>query len=309
MLLRLLGSVGVISLAATAVVAAGHVKVHEQGKGPTFDSARSWEHLKAMVDLGPRPSGSAALRQTRAYITRQVAAMNLTVQEQTFTATTPAGAVEMTNLIVTLPGRRTDRILFAGHYDTKLFKDIRFVGASDGASSGAFLIELLRALKDQPREFTYEFVWFDGEEAVVAWDLNTDSTYGSRFYVEQGRKAGTLPQIKALILVDMIGSKSLKIERDSYSAGWLNAIVWAAAKRLGHSAQFVDVETTIEDDHLHFVRAGIPSIDLIDLNNYNALGHWHTASDSLENVSATSLQIVGDVLLAALPEIVAYLRK
>ncbi len=309
MLLRLLGSVGVITFAAAAVVAAGHVSMPDQGKVPTFDSARSWEHLKAMVDLGPRPSGSAALRQTRAYITRQVAAMNLTIQEQTFTATTPAGAVEMTNLIVTLPGQRTDRILFTGHYDTKLFRDIRFVGASDGASSGAFLIELLRALKDQPREFTYEFVWFDGEEAVAAWDLNTDSTYGSRFYVQQGRKAGTLAQIKALILVDMIGSKSLKIERDSYSAGWLNAIVWAAAKRLGHSSKFVDVDTTIEDDHLHFVRAGIPSIDLIDLNNYNALGHWHTASDSLENVSAASLQVVGDVLLAALPEIVNYLRK
>jgi Zn-dependent M28 family amino/carboxypeptidase len=118
-----------------------------------------------------------------------------------------------------------------------------------------------------------------------------------------------LAQIKALILVDMIGSKTLRLERDSYSADWLNSIVWAAAKRLGKTAQFTDRDTTIEDDHLHFVRAGVPSIDLIDLNNYNALGHWHTESDSLENVSADSLQVVGDVLLAALPDIVAYLRK
>jgi Zn-dependent M28 family amino/carboxypeptidase len=262
-----------------------------------------------MVDLGPRPSGTAALRQTRAYLTRQLSAMNLTVQEQPFTATTPIGPVEMTNLIVRLPGQRADRILFAGHYDTKIFKQFRFVGASDGASSAAFLVELVRALKDQPREFTYEFIWFDGEEAVDAWDLETDSTYGSRFYVQQARTAGTLAQIKALILVDMIGSKTLRLERDSYSADWLNSIVWAAAKRLGKTAQFTDRDTTIEDDHLHFVRAGVPSIDLIDLNNYNALGHWHTESDSLENVSAGSLQVVGDVLLAALPDIVAYLRK
>lgn len=308
MLLRGLALVCVIAVAAAACVAAAGQNPAPQAAAATFDAQRAFTHLKAMVDLGPRPSGSAALRQTRAYITRQIAALGLTVQEQPFTATTPLGAVEMSNLIVTLPGRRPDRILFTGHYDTKLFKNIRFVGASDGASSAAFLIELVRALKDQPREFTYEFVWFDGEEAVVAWNLETDSTYGSRFYVQQATKAGALSTIKALILVDMIGNKTLRIERDSYSAGWLNDIVWAAARRLGKK-QFVDVETTIEDDHVHFVRAGIPSIDLIDLNKYIEEGHWHTATDTLENVSAESLGVVGDVLLAALPDIVAHLKK
>lgn len=308
MLLRGLPLVSAITLIATACLAAAGGQTRAPSATPTFDSARAFTHLKAMVDLGPRPSGSAALRQTRAYITRQISALGLTVQEQPFTATTPRGPVEMSNLIVTLPGRRPERILFTGHYDTKLFTDIRFVGASDGGSSAAFLIELVRALDDQPREFTYEFVWFDGEEAVGSWDLNRDSTYGSRFYVQQATKAGALSTIKALILVDMIGHKALRIERDSYSAGWLNAIVWGAAKRLG-KPQFVDVDTTIEDDHVHFVRAGIPSIDIIDLNHYIAQGHWHTASDTLENVSAASLGVVGDVLLAALPEIVAYLKK
>lgn len=308
MLLRGLTLVSVITLVAAACMAAAGQAPAAQPGPPTFDSARAWTHLKAMVDLGPRPSGSAALRQTRAYITRQISAMGLTVQEQPFTATTPNGAVEMSNLIVTLPGRRPDRILFTGHYDTKLFRDIRFVGASDGASSAAFLIELVRALKDQPREFTYDFVWFDGEEAVVAWNLNTDATYGSRFFVQQATKAGSISTIKALVLVDMIGNKTLRIERDSYSAGWLNDIVWRAAKRLG-KRQFADVETTIEDDHLHFVKAGIPSIDLIDLNKYISDGHWHTATDTLDNVSAESIGVVGDVLLAALPDIVAYLKK
>ena len=303
MLLRALTLISLVAL--TAAVASA---LAPQAAPAAFDSARAFTHLKAMVDLGPRPSGSAAIRQTRAYITRQIAAMGLTVQEQPFTATTPNGPVEMSNLIVTLPGRRPERILFTGHYDTKLFKDIRFVGASDGASSAAFLIELVQALKDQPREFTYEFVWFDGEEAVAEWNLNSDSTYGSRFYVQQATKAGAISTIKALILVDMIGNKNLRIERDSYSAGWLNDIVWNTARRLGKK-QFVSVETTIEDDHVHFVRAGIPSIDIIDLNKYIEDGHWHTASDTLENVSASSLGVVGDVLLAALPDIVAYLKK
>jgi glutaminyl-peptide cyclotransferase len=306
MLLRALTLISLVAL--TTAVASALAPQATQPAPATFDSARAFTHLKAMVDLGPRPSGSDALRQTRAYITRQIASMGLTVQEQPFTATTPIGPVEMSNLIVTLPGRRPERILFTGHYDTKLFKDIRFVGASDGASSAAFLIELVQALKDQPREFTYEFVWFDGEEAIGAWNLNSDSTYGSRFYVQQATKAGALATIKALILVDMIGNRTLRIERDSYSAGWLNDIVWAAARRLGKK-QFVNIETTIEDDHVHFVRAGIPSIDLIDLNKYIEDGHWHTASDTLENVSAASLGVVGDVLLAALPDIVAYLKK
>jgi glutaminyl-peptide cyclotransferase len=288
--------------------AAGAPQAAPQAPAPAYDSARAWEHLKAMVALGPRPSGSDALRQTRAYITRQISSLGLTVQEQAFTATTPIGPIDMVNLVVTLPGRRTDRILFTGHYDTKLFKDIKFVGASDGASSGAFLIELVRALKDQPREFTYEFVWFDGEESIVEWNIEADATYGSRFYAQQARKANALNTIKALVLVDMIGNKNLQIERDSNSSAWLNDIVWAAARKLGKK-QFADISTSIEDDHLHFVRAGVPSIDIIDLNKYIAEGHWHTATDTLENVSAASLQVVGDVLLAALPEIVAYLKK
>ena len=130
-----------------------------------FDGAKAWDHLKQMVAIGPRPAGSATLRQTRAYLTRQIAAMGLKVEEQPFTADTPIGKVDMVNLIVRLPGRRTDRILFTGHYDTKPIRGVTFVGASDGASSAAMLVELVRAFKDRPREFTYEFVWLDGEEA------------------------------------------------------------------------------------------------------------------------------------------------
>jgi len=271
---------------------------------PVFDSAKAWEHLRQMVLLGPRPAGSPALRQTRAYITRQLAAYGLTVQEQPFTAQTPTGPVAMVNLIVRLPGRRAERILFTGHYDTKLFTDIAFVGASDGASSAAFLIELARVLKDQPREFTYEFVWFDGEEAVIDWyhklpDGTTDNTYGSKHYVQAARKANALTSIKAMILVDMIGDRDLRIRREARSTGWLKDAIWGAARQLGHSRVFVNEEGPIEDDHVPFLDAGVPSVDIIDLE-YDP---WHTKDDTLAAVSARSLQIVGDVMLAALPEI------
>lgn len=294
---------------ATAAQGAAPRPTAPQPAAPKFDGTKAFDHLKAQVALGPRPAGSAAIRQTRAYITRQIAALGLTVQEQPFVATTPIGPVDMVNLIVTLPGRRPDRVLFTGHYDTKPFKDITFVGASDGGSSAAFLIELVRSLKDQPREFTYEFVWFDGEEAFVEWDIDRDSTYGSRYYVQAARQAKALTTIKAMILVDMIGHADLRIERDSYSETWLTDLIWAAAKRLGHGAIFRDTVTTIEDDHVHFVRAGIPSVDIIDLNHFIDRGHWHTAGDNLEVVSARSLQIVGDVLLAALPDIQKHLLR
>jgi glutaminyl-peptide cyclotransferase len=267
---------------------------------PVFDSSKAWEHLSQMVAIGPRPSGSAAIRQTRAYITRQLASYGLTVQEQNFVAQTPKGPIDMVNLIVRMPGKRTDRILFTGHYDTKLLP--KFVGASDGASSAAFLIELARVLKDQPKEYTYEFVWFDGEEAVVNWVKGVDSTYGSRYYVQAAKKASALTSIKAMILVDMIGDKNLTIRREQQSTTWLKDVIWGTAKKLGHGAIFMDEETVVEDDHLEFLAAGVPSVDIIDLE----YPEWHNEAaccDDLTKVSARSLQIVGDVLLASLPAI------
>lgn len=270
--------------------------------GPAkFDSSKAWEHLRQMVLIGERPAGSAGIRATRAYITRQLSSFGLVAEEQVFVAQTPKGPIEMVNLLVRLPGKRTDRILFTGHYDTKLLP--KFVGASDGASSAAFLIELARVLKDQPRELTYEFVWFDGEEAVGNWVQFVDSTYGSRYYVQAAKKANALTSIKAMILVDMIGDKNLTLRREAKSTKWLKDIIWGTAKRVGHGAVFMDEETDIQDDHDEFLKEGVPSVDIIDLD----YPEWHNEAaccDDLTKVSARSLQIVGDVVLAALPEIV-----
>jgi Zn-dependent M28 family amino/carboxypeptidase len=212
----------------------------------------------------------------------------------------------MVNLIVRLAGKRPDRLLFTGHYDTKLFRDQVFVGASDGASSAAFLIELARVLSRRPRQFTYDLVWFDGEEAVVEWvQGGRDHTYGSRYYVQGERDANALSSIRAMVLVDMIGDPDLTIRRDSASTPWLNDVIWAAAKRLGRDRVFLDEETRIDDDHIPFMEAGVPSVDIIDLD-YPA---WHTPQDDLSHVSARSLQIVGDVLLAALPDIERRLQE
>jgi hypothetical protein len=266
-----------------------------------FDSSRAWEDLRQIVAFGPRPPGSAALDQTRQYIRKQLVAAGIVVTEQAFEAKTPLGAIRMVNLIGRIPGPRgaAGRLAIAGHYDTKLFREFRFVGASDGGSSAAFLLEIGRALKArQNPALTVELLFFDGEEALVEW-IGDDNRYGSRHYVDAARKAGTLADLRALILVDMIGDRRLNIRRETNSTPWLTDIIWRTAKRLQHQAAFVDEAMPIEDDHVPFLRAGIPAVDIIDMD----YAVWHTPNDTLDAVSARSLQIVGDVVLEALPQI------
>jgi glutaminyl-peptide cyclotransferase len=271
---------------------------------PTFDANRAFGDLKAIVAIGPRPAGSTGARQVREYIAREMKAIGLSAMEQPFEATTPIGPIPMANVRVAIPGDAGahGRLLIGGHYDTKLFKDGAFVGANDAGSSTAFLIELARVLKTRRNALPMEIVFFDGEEAVVDW-TGTDHTYGSRYYVMAARRDGSLGDVRALILVDMIGDRDLRIMREPQSTKWLTDTIWRTAKRLKRP-EFVDEEFVVEDDHVEFLQAGVPAVDLIDLD-YSA---WHTADDTLDKCSPKSLQAVADVLLAALPEIEKRLR-
>ena len=268
-----------------------------------FDSARAFEHLRRQVALGPRPSGTTAIADTRRYILEQLKASGIDAREQAFIGMTPLGEVSMANVIATIPGKRPDRLAIASHYDTKLFREFRFVGANDGASSTAALLELGRVLKARQNEFTIELLFLDGEEARMTEWRGTDNTYGSRHYVQAAQKDGSLRSLKALVLLDMIGDRDLVVRRDSNSTPWLVDIIWSAAARLGHGGTFSNELTTIEDDHIPFLKAGVPAADLIDWETPARRGTWHTPNDTLEFVSAKSLQTVGDVVSAAIPEI------
>jgi Zn-dependent M28 family amino/carboxypeptidase len=264
-----------------------------------FDGKRAWDHLRAQVGFGPRPSGSPAIVETRKYIAGQLKASGIEAKEQNFIAKTPLGEVSMANVIATIPGRRADRLVLASHYDTKLYREFRFVGANDGASSTAALLELGRVLKARQNELTIELLFLDGEEARMPEWRGNDNTYGSRHYVQTAQKGGSLKSLRALVLLDMIGDRDLVIKRDSNSTPWLVDIIWSAAARLGHAPTFSNQLTVIEDDHIPFLRAGVPAVDIIDLENPT----WHTPQDDLEHVNVKSLQTVGDVVVAAIPEI------
>lgn len=291
------------ALAVVAPILVCVACLQAQSASPKFNGARAFEDLRQLVAIGTRVAGTPGAQVARDYIRKQLQAVGVAVEEQPFEAVTPLGRVKMVNLRAIFPAgtpATTPRLVIGGHYDTKLMKEFTFVGANDGGSSAAFLIELGRALKTRTGGAPIELLFLDGEEAVQEWQ-GTDHTYGSRYYVEAARRSGTLRDIRAFILVDMVGDSNLVLKRDTNSTGVLVDAIWSAAQRLGRR-EFVSEATAIEDDHLEFLAAGVPSVDIIDLEYPDQTSRfWHTQYDTVENVSAASLQAVGDVLLAALP--------
>jgi len=269
---------------------------------PPFDGAAALRHVERLVAIGPRPAGSPAGARARQYVVDELRRAGISARVEPFDADTPHGRLPMANVVAVLPGRRQDVILIGGHYDTKWFREFTFVGANDGGSSTALLIELARRLRERPREYTYWIAWFDGEEAREAW-TPVDSLYGSRRMAGELGKSRRLP--RAVIVADMIGDRDLGIRREAASSRWLTDILWATATRLGHDAQFLPESLAVEDDHAPFMRLGVPAALLIDFD----FPPWHTAEDTLDKVSARSLEIVGTVLLEALPTIEGALTR
>src|SRR5688572_11108271 len=267
-----------------------------------FNADGAFADLRAIVAMGPRPAGSEALAKTRAYIAAELQKAGLKAEFDEFEAVTPRGRKKMTNVRASRPGTRPGIIALVGHYDTKIFNDMTFVGANDGGSSAAWLLEMARATQGLRLQNTLEFVFFDGEEAVVEW-TDDDSVYGSKYDVARRSKAGTLQQLKAVILVDMIGDKNLNIERESQSTGWLTDIIWSTGRSLGFTQEFLNSSQTISDDHLPFLNARIPAIDIIDFDYGPGHAYWHQATDTLDKTSGRSLKVVGDAVYMSLAEI------
>ncbi|MCI0586877.1 MAG: M28 family peptidase [Planctomycetes bacterium] len=279
------------------------------GGGGDVDGVRAFAHVKALVDLGPRPPGSEALEKARLYLLAELKKAGLEGERDPFEGATPIGPIRFENLLASIPGESPRSILLAGHYDTKLFEEFRFVGANDGGSSAGLLLELARALasRGKPRA-TIRFAFLDGEEAFREWS-GTDSLYGSRHLAARWKKDGTLANVQAMVLLDMVGDRDLQIVGETRSTAWLRALLAQAAADLGHGAKFFKRQLALEDDHVPFLDAGVPAaIDLIDYSYGppqpgGAGAWWHTAEDTLDKISAESLEVVGDVVLRALPRI------
>jgi glutaminyl-peptide cyclotransferase len=281
--------------AAPAPAPAGAVaRSVDEGSAPRINPARAMQYVREVVGFGPRPVGSPGHRKLEDYLRAHLKGDNVEIDE--FTATTPAGTFPMRNYIARYPGTSDSVIVIATHYDT-LYSQKNFVGANDGGSGTGLLLELANHLRGGKRAGPAVWlVWLDGEEAVKQWSA-TDSLYGSRHLAEKWQKDGTAKELKAFLLLDMIGDADLNIERDTNSTPALLGVVEQAATRLGYQSHFFGREEAVDDDHRPFAAIGVPVADLIDFDYGYGNAFWHTPEDTLDKLSPRSLEIVGNVVL------------
>lgn len=259
-----------------------------QASHAKFDSMRAYSDVQAQVAFGPRIPGSEAHAEAVEWIRTQLTSVGWEVVYQQ--------AAVMGHPIVNIIARRGEappQLILGAHYDSRIYADHDpdpakrtqpVPGADDGASGVAVLLELARSLPTDTAPMW--MVFFDAEDNgdIPGWDW----LLGSRAFV-----TSLTVKPKAMVLVDMVGEPDLAIPMESYSDPQLRSSIWNTAANLGYGKIFIpQVKYTIEDDHLPFIQAGIPSVDIIDLD----YKYWHTTSDTPDHVSAQSLQIVGDVL-------------
>jgi glutaminyl-peptide cyclotransferase len=273
-----------------ALVATGNVPfVHDDShvadgksiRANRFDGRAAYRLVKEQVDIGPRPAGSEASRLLAERLRRELPHGHF--------QSVPHG---LRNVIGRVPGRGRGYVVLGAHYDTK---DIPgFVGAEDGAGGTAVLTQIARHLKPRKLRRTVVFVLFDGEETPAGVPDSEFEQRGIRGSKVAARRYGSA---RAMVLLDFVGQKGLRIPRETFSDEKLWGKLRLAARRAGTSRTFPDAEQGgIEDDHLPFIRRGVPSIDLIDFD----FSCWHRTCDNLSVISPRSLDATGETVLGLL---------
>ena len=290
-----------LRLVVTLTICAASSRAAETKIWEEFSGEKALLHVQHLVDLGPHPVGSDAIEKAREYIEAQLRHSGWQVTRQGFTEETPRGKVRFVNLIARFSGdgnAAAPSFLLCSHYDTKLFDAIQFVGANDGGSSTGLLLELARVIGGRPNMARkIELVFFDGEEAYENFS-ETDGLYGSRYFAKQLEADGG-KQFRGGILFDMIGDRSLDITLPADSPPAMARDIFAAAEALKLRNYFSYLDRDLIDDHAPLNAIRIPTIDIIDFD----YTWWHTADDTLDKISAQSLQITGSVALYYLSEL------
>lgn len=264
---------------------------------PGFNAERAMEYTRQIVALGPRPIGSTNHTKVENYILDHLKGDE--VEQDAFDINTSEGKFPVRNIIAKFPGSRDGIIVIASHYDTNWpLRNEAYVGANDGASSSALLLEIANQLRGKKLEgYSIWLLWDDAEESMRLPWFDPEALYGVRHLASKWGADGTLKRIKAFLLEDMIGDADLQIERDQNSTSWLEDLIYQAATHLGSQSHFFERTTAVSDDHLPFVQKGVPSADLIDFEyGYNNV-FWHTPDDTVDKLSGKSLDIVGKVTL------------
>ncbi len=272
---------------------------------PQFDGKRAYRYLVKQCDFGPRNPGSVGHEKAQAYLVQEFSKFADQVRLQPFPFTNFKDNLHLTlhNIVVSF-GRQNDRILLAAHWDTRPWADQDpnpknrnkpILGANDGASGVAILLEIARHLKANPPKVGVDLICWDGEDS--GREGHSDEYLQGSTYFARHKSPNYNPRFS--ILLDMVGDKDLQIYEEgnsvSYAPDVVN-LVWGVAANLNISAFIPEVQYTIVDDHLPLLSAGIPSIDVIDFD----YPYWHTLGDTPDKCSAASLQKVGQVMLGVI---------
>jgi glutaminyl-peptide cyclotransferase len=299
MLIRLLKSA--VWWAAAGFVCMASLATAQAQARNGFDGAKALAYTTTFVkETGPRFNGSPGLAKAQTMLKKYFAKDDLV--EDTFLSSTPAGPQRMSNFIVKFPGKKPGVIVLATHYETNYWlRDIHFVGANDGGATTGLLLQIANDLRAHPPQgYSVWLVFFDGEESVGPQWTDADSLYGSRHLAAKWSGDGTLQKIKAFVLTDMIGDRDLDIQQDTNSTPAMVELMRRAAKIEGDSQYFFKTETQVSDDHIPFVRRGVPTVDVIDIDYGPNDSYHHTAQDTLDKLSAHSLTVSGSVIEEAI---------
>ncbi|MCK9462434.1 MAG: M28 family peptidase [Proteobacteria bacterium] len=271
------------------------------------DGARALRDVERLVALGPRPPGGPGAEAARQLILGELRRAGLEPRRRDFTAHTPhpeLGKVELANITADVAGPG-GTVIVGGHYDLKLLPGVEFVGANDGGSSTAVLLEIARCLAARGSPARVRLAFFDGEEALVSWS-DADGLYGSKRMAADLAGSPDRASVAAMVNVDMVGDRDLSFFRETLSTQWVLSALERSAERLGHAALFGGPRAAVEDDHLPFLRIGVPAADLIDLEYGPGPGsndYWHTAADTPDKLSAASLAAAARIVIGALEEL------
>ena len=269
-----------------------------------FNAQQAYAYTAQIAGFGERWPGSPGHAKTEALIHQVLQKDGARIEADDFTATTPRGPVAVHNIIgkFNVSADPNQQIfILAGHYDTLFQKG--FIGANDGGSSTAILLAFADALAAQKLKMQIWLVWTDLEEAINSF-TGDDGLYGSRHLAQKLTANGTRSRIRGFFLLDMIGDKQLGVARETESNRQLQSVIARAAGQLGYAQYFFQYDVAIIDDHVPFINAGIPAVDVVDARfgrmgaAFDSMGEFHHANtDTMDKVSQQSLEVVGRTIL------------